>query len=170
MKEEYFMGIDPALKNTAYVMIDSNKNIITKNTIITQSDSEYVYLSSEQRILDIFKQLKFISNIVNLKYTYIEDIGYMSKDTKLFERCGLLYMIRCYLFEKNINFKMIPPKTLKKRITNNGNSDKFKMYNSVKEKWNIELENDHLVDAFGLSILALEDFNNDNCKIRSSYS
>jgi len=149
-----FLGIDPALSNTAYVLIDEDYKVIIEKVITTYSFPSNVYVNSEQRILDIFKHFKIVPLIENLESVYIEDIGYMSKDRYLFERVGLIFMIRCYLFEHDIKTVIVPPKSLKKKITNNGNADKQQMIQSISDQFGILWGSDHLADAYGLAIMA----------------
>ncbi len=154
-----FLGIDPALSNTAYVLIDEEYNVLNKKVITTHPISSNVYINSEQRILDIFERFEFIPMVENLESVFIEDIGYMSKDRYLFERVGLLFMIRCFLFKENIKTTVIAPKSLKKQITGNGNADKQKMIDSINEQFGILWEVDHLADAYGLAVMAARKYN-----------
>lgn len=162
--ERFYVGVDPSLNGCAVVIINQNGNIIEQKLISTDHEC---YVNIEQRLLDIFDQVKFISNIAKMDLLYIEDLSHMSKSTSLWERIGLLYMIRTHLFKHNVSFNVKTPTSLKKWHTTYGFATKKMMMQVAKCKWNIDFKDDNICDAYCLARWALEDFNNDN-KIHSS--
>lgn len=54
---------------------------------------------------------------------------------------------------QHFGFKTIdvPPKTLKKWTSGNGNSDKQAMMKAVKERWQVDFDNDNACDAYALA-------------------
>ena len=153
-KMKYYAGIDPSLSASGVIVVDENGLVRDEFLVKSWPDSMNVYLSAEQRIIDIFENI--INPISDCSRFYIEDVGYMSKDSKLFERVALIFMVRCFLFEKDLPFKVIAPKSLKKWTTGNGNADKNMMKSKVEERWGIKYDDDNLADAFGLARMALQ--------------
>lgn len=152
--DEFYVGIDPSLKGNAVVVIDGNGFIHKEQ--LTSTDVE-CYLNAEQRILDIFNELKFVVNIINLKLVYVEGLSYMSVSPTLFERCGLLYLITTYLFENDVRYKIIPPTSLKLFITTDGHADKAFIQKVIKCRWGYNFKDDNIADAYGLARMALKE-------------
>jgi len=154
-KEKYYVGIDPSLTGTAISILDYNGKLIDEKLIETKQDW---YVCNEQRIDDIFNSLKYISYIKNLELVYIEGLAYNVISTTKYERAGLQYMIRILLFNNNIEFYEVPPKTLKKWSVGNGNANKKQMMEGVEKRWGIKYINDNLCDAFCLAKMAKEGY------------
>jgi Holliday junction resolvasome RuvABC endonuclease subunit len=153
----YFVGIDPSLVGTGIVMIEEDGNIVEKKLISTTPD-----IPTEQRLLDILKGVSFIKTVPRLAKVYMEDLAYFSKSSRLFELAGLHFLIRTYFFETNIQIKIIPPKSLKKFVTNNGNAKKNLMLLKCYKRWGESFEDDNICDAYCLARLALEEFKDES--------
>jgi len=154
---KYFVGIDPSLVGTGVVVIDENGEIAEKKLISTTSD-----ISIEQRLIDILKGISFIKGVPRLEKVYIEDLAYFSKSSRLFELAGLHFLIRVSFFQNNIQLNIIPPKTLKKFVTKNGNAKKNLMLLQCYKRWGETFEDDNLCDAYCLARLALEEFKDEH--------
>lgn len=152
MIDEYFVGIDPSLTATGISIISNTGELVDTKLIKTHNEC---YLNAEQRIIDIYNQFKFVSNIVGLKRVYVEGLSYMSNSPTLFERCGLLYLMLTYLFRCDINYEVIPPTTLKKFITTDGHADKLFIRKVIRCRWEYDFEDDNIADAYGLARMAL---------------
>ncbi len=150
-----FIGIDPSLKATGLVIINENGNILEQ--FVYKTDAE-CYMNSEQWLLDIFDQIKFITTIPKLISVYIEGLAFFSKSPTLHERIGLLFLIKTYLFEKDINYKQIPPTSLKKWTTTDGFAEKWLMMAVAECRWGVHFTDDNICDAFCLAQLAREDY------------
>lgn len=155
--ERYFIGIDPSLTGNAVVIINQDGKIVKEHLICTDKEC---YINPEQRILDIFDQVKYITGVVRLTNVYVEGLAYTSNSATLFERCGLLYLITTHLLKNDINYSVIPPTQLKKWHTTDGHADKNFMMRVAKCKWGIEFEDDNICDAYCLAMLALDDWRN----------
>ncbi len=155
--EKFFIGIDPSLRGNAVVIINDKGEIVKEHLISTNIEC---YIDGYQRVLDIFDQIKYISNVVRLERVYVEGLSYMSASPTLFERCGLLYMIITHLLTDEINYSIVPPTTLKKWHTTDGHADKKFMMRVAKCKYGIDFKDDNLCDAYCLAMLALDDFKN----------
>lgn len=151
--EDFFVGIDLSLAGSGIVIINENGELVEQKLVVTYKDC---YLSPEQRVMDIFDQTKFVVNITRLKFVCIEGLSYMSVSQTLFERCGLLYMILIHLLKHEIDYLLIPPKTLKKFVTTDGNADKVFIRRVIKCRWGYDFEDDNIADAYGLARMALE--------------
>ena len=152
--ESYYVGIDPSLTGTGVVILDKDGEIYKELLISTYPDN---YICSEQRLLDIVNEIKFIKDI-SLRYAAIEGISFNSKSTSFNERCGLFFMITSLLFDNDIPFKIVPPKTLKKWAVGNGNADKKMMMNGSKKRWGLEFKDDNICDAYNLAQLVRCEF------------
>jgi len=153
MTQEFFVGIDPSLTSSGVIIIDQQGTVIEQK--IVQSHKE-CYINSEQRVYDVFCQLKYVTNILKLKSIYIEGLAYMSASPTLFERCTLLYMLLIEFYKHDLTYKIIPPTTLKKYVTDNGRADKSQMMECVNTRWGYSFDIDDLADAYGLARMALE--------------
>jgi len=159
--KEFFVGIDPSLTGNAVVIINDKGELIQEKLISTYKEC---YLCPEQRILDIFNDVKFIANIRKLHSVCIEGLSYMSASPTLFERCALLYSMTMFMFDRDIKYKVVPPMTLKKFVTDNGHAKKDQMMESIRTRWGIDFKDDNLADAYGLARLALADRRNGDVK------
>lgn len=147
-----FCGIDPSLTGCAVVLIDDTGTIIEEKLISTNPDC---YINSDQRLLDIVDQVKSIFTVSNLRFVCVEGLSFFSVSPSLYERCGLLYLITTSLFEKDIRYEVIPPKSLKKFAAGNGNADKKMMIQEVNKRWNQNFKDDNICDAYSLAQMAL---------------
>lgn len=146
--EKFYVGMDLSLIGTGIVVIDNKGDIINKTLLNVKSEW---YECMEQHINDVFEQCKFVANITRLEAIAIEGLSYMSSSPTAHERTSLHYMIRCYLYNNGVNFEIVPPKTLKKWTTNNGNADKKEMMEIAYLKWGNKFEDDNLCDAYCLA-------------------
>jgi len=151
----FFVGVDPSLTGNAIVIIDNKGKVHDKKLVSTHKEC---YICPEQRVLDVFNEVKYIGNVLHLEAIYIEGLSYMSVSPTLFERCGLLYLIITYLFEKDIPYKIIPPTSLKKFATTNGHADKKMMMRVAKCRWDVDFGDDNLCDAYCLARMAMEEY------------
>lgn len=152
IKKEYFFGVDLSLRSTGFIGIDENKKIIILK-IISSNSSDPI----EKRIIDISDKIFFEidkfkkENIV----VFIEGLAFGAKGNSLLNLSGLNHFIRIELYTNNIYFQMIPPTALKKFITGKGNVKKESMLLNIIKKYNVNFfDNDDLGDAFGLAVLA----------------
>jgi crossover junction endodeoxyribonuclease RuvC len=62
-------------------------------------------------------------------------------------------LLRLSLFQSQIAWIEVPPTTLKKWTTGNGNAKKPDMALAVEQKWNFKNGNDDIIDAYALARL-----------------
>ena len=78
------------------------------------------------------------------------------------EMLSLHFLIRIFLFEKNVDYKVIAPKTLKVFHCGNGNAKKKEVLPLVEKTLGIKFKDHNIADAYGLARMALRDFNGKN--------
>lgn len=155
MKDPIFVGMDPSYNGFAIMLLDKDANIVEQKLL--KSDKT---LETEDRIIQLEKEFKFIANITHLHSVYIEGPSYSSRGAFVLQMGALHFYLRIFFRKKNVNYKVIAPGTLKKFITGKGNAKKDLMLMKVYKKFGIEFEDDNLCDAYSLARLALEDYNN----------
>ena len=146
-----YVGLDLSLTGTGLIIIDNKANIIKQELISTKSSD-----TPEEILIQIANKLEFISTIANLQSVYVEGLSFGSKGQAILELGALHYFIRIFLYKKKINYKIIPPGTLKKFVTEKGNAKKNLMLMKVFQKWGEEFSDDNLCDAYSLARMALE--------------
>ena len=120
----------------------------------------------EERLIYIREQLKFIPNIFKLNRVYIEALsfGSVGKNDVL---AAVHYIVRCFLYENKVTFKIIQPTKLKKFV-GKGNFKKNQMLLKVYKRWGVEFESDDLADAYSLARYALSDFLDEQKEIKTN--
>lgn len=81
----------------------------------------------------------------------MEDFSFASKGASLFQIAGLAYIVRYDLWQKHIPSLLVPPTVLKKFVTGQGNSDKNVMLKEIYKRWSVDLNDDNVGDAYGLT-------------------
>jgi len=163
--EEIFVGIDPSITGTGVVVLDQDKCIIYQNLIKTTPKEQI-----EARLVKIRNGISFIPNIHRLETVYIEGPSYGSKGNAVLQMGALHFLIRIFLFEKNVNYKIIAPKTLKVFHCGNGNAKKSEVLDLVEKTLGERFKNHNIADAYGLARMALVDYikgNNKNAKFNN---
>ena len=149
-----FIGIDPSLTENAVVCLDENGEILESKLIKTDSKSEI-----EDRINYIYNS---IYNIINKyednKLINIEGLAFGAKGNAITQLAGLHYFVRINLKNNNLEYKIIPPTTLKKFVTGRGNCKKELMLLKIYKRWRVEFDNNNLADSYGLAKMALDNY------------
>ena len=140
------MGIDPSLCNTGFCVFKSNdKSEILLTGSLTSKNKGI------ERLIELRNSLSKIldNNIPDI--CVIEGYSFGSRGSRVFDIGELCGLYKITLFEKEIDFLIVPPKKLKKFATGNGNANKEKMAVLAFKKHNIEFENNDECDAFWLA-------------------
>jgi len=147
-----FIGIDPSFTGTGIIALNEECEIVDEKLISTKSKD-----LTEKRMSQILEEIK---KIITGKddILYIEGLSFGSKGQAMLELAGLHYIITMMLYTNNIQFKKIPPGTLKKFITGKGNAKKNLMLLKVYKKFGIEFMDDNIADAYSLARLAFEEY------------
>jgi len=152
--EPLFVGVDPSINATGLIILDEKATIIEQKLFSVKAEM------FEESLLQYEKEVEFIPNIINLQAVYIEGPSYQSQGQSILQMGAIHFLLRLFLYKKNINYKVIAPGTLKKFVTGKGNSKKELMLLKVYKKWGVEFEDHNLCDAYGLARMALENFKN----------
>ena len=115
-------------------------------------------MESEERMIKIWNEIKFVKNIIRLKSVCIEGISFGSRKNPLIlvELGALNYYVRIKLIENGIKPIIIAPSSLKKFVTGKGNVNKNIMIKEIFKKWNVDFNDDNLADAYGLARFGFE--------------
>ena len=152
-KTKLFVGIDPSFNSTGIIVLDENAEIADeKNFSLAKYDE------IEEKLFQFEEHVSFIPSIVRLGGVYIEGPSFMSKGKYILQMGALHFLLRLYLYKKDVSFKVIAPGTLKKFVAGKGNAKKDLMLLKVYKKWGVEFEVDDLADAYGLARMALEEY------------
>ena len=143
------LGIDPSLTATGYIYLKDGK-IEAQDLIKTKptGDDRKKELERLMIIADSFT--------INLKIdlAVIEGLAFMARNTSaLVQLSGLSYLIRERLYDNGIPFVIVAPTTLKKFITGKGNVKKDQIMLEVFKRYDVDLTDDNLCDAFGLAMI-----------------
>jgi Holliday junction resolvasome RuvABC endonuclease subunit len=158
LRDPMFVGMDPSYNGFAIVVLDKDANIIEQKLFGSNSEE------TEDRLMELEKEFKFIPNIVCLHSVCIEGPSYASNGAFVLQMGALHFMIRIMLKKREINYSIIAPGTLKKFVTGDGRAKKDLMLLKVFKKWGVEFADDNLADAYSLARLALENYLNETSK------
>lgn len=133
------------------------------NLISTKKDKETNAPSIDytRRILEIKDLIRNIVIEYEIKSAAIEGLSFASKGAVTFDLGGLQHVIRELFFELNIYFIVVPPKTLKKYWTGNGNANKQDMIDATKNK-NIDIP---ILKKYKGGVMDFDDNINDACAL-----
>jgi len=155
---EFFLGIDPSFSATGVVILDREGKVIKEEVISTKHDPNNQY-DIETRMLYVVEKLNFVLDYPEIKLTYIEEISFGSSGSGSDQLAALNYFIRVFLLQNKFVFYTVPPTTLKKFITGNGQCKKNLMLKEVYKRWTVDYVDDNLCDAYSLSRFALDNYN-----------
>ena len=143
MEEQKIIGLDLSLTCTGYCLLDANN--FTTGRIKT-------------KLKDIDRLIYIVDNIREIIYAppthhtlaVIEGYSYASNSNTAYQIGELGGAIRVLLFQNNIDFIIIAPKSLKKFATGNGNAKKNDMLNAFMNKHG-HIKDHNEVDAYFLA-------------------
>ena len=153
--EPLFVGVDPSINATGLVILDEKANIVEQRLFSVKADL------FEESLLKYEKEIEFIPNIVKLKAVHIEGPSYQSQGQSILQMGAIHFLLRLFLFKKNINYKVIAPGTLKKFVAGKGNAKKDLMLLKTYKKWGVEFDDHNLSDSYGLARMAMEEYNDE---------
>jgi len=147
----YYIGIDPSLAHTGFIILNEEDTIIRQLTIPTSSkDIIEDRINTITNILVVESILPLCTDSTICKIG-IEGLSFGSRGQSMLELSGLHYHLRLSLWNKGIDYSIIPPTQLKKFVSGKGNSKKDLMLLNVYKKWGVEFNDDNLADAYGLA-------------------
>jgi Holliday junction resolvasome RuvABC endonuclease subunit len=147
------LGLDLSLTGTGWVLFESKDDVTPIQGLIDTNK-----LDGLERIDHILTEIKnllqdkpFSQELSETTLVVIEDFSFASKGSSLFQIAGLGYIVRHWLWKNKIDFLLVPPTVLKKFVTGAGNSDKSVMLMKILKNWDVEILDDNIGDAYGLS-------------------
>jgi Holliday junction resolvasome RuvABC endonuclease subunit len=141
------LGLDLSLVSTGYCKLNDANKLLEKGTL------KFPKLKGMPRLDAITSAIT--SAITELtdspSLIVIEGYSMGSKGSRVFSIGELGGIIKYMLWKKNYKIVIVPPKTLKKFITNNGNAGKELMLLKTYKKYGVEFSDNNECDAFGLA-------------------
>lgn len=158
MKEyRIIAGIDQSLNSTGICIFDSlTKEVLFSKAIVLNGKKGTPKLFGIDRLAYIRDQVMEILLEYKVEFISLEGYSYGSVGRSLFELGEVGGAVRILSYDLGIRFEVVPPKTLKKYITGNGNADKEIMKNSVESKYKKTFETSDETDAYGLAVMTAE--------------
>ncbi len=154
-----FVGIDPSFNSTGIIVLDQDAKLVEqKNFSLAKYDE------IEEKLINFEYEISFIPKIIRLGGVYIEGPSYMSSGKFVLQMGALHFLLRLFLYKREVFYKVVAPGSLKKFVTGKGNAKKDLMLLKVYKKWGVEFEVDDLADAYGLARMSLEDFKNEQVR------
>lgn len=161
--KQLFIGIDPSLQSTGlyfygrsgqfgkYKYYEPNySQIDTKPKDFPNSINRCLYIA------DLITQLieQKINDETIVKLVVCQDYFVGRSHGAVIALAQLGTMIRYKILLKKYPLCVVPPKTVKKFVTGNGNAKKQQMMQTVLNRWNFKASTDNLADACGMSKFA----------------
>lgn len=153
------LGIDQSLTHTGLCIVNKDNQIINALGIKTDNKNKTQY----ERIAYIANEIEKVILDYKIEKINIEGLAFGVKGMTLQILAGLQYTILFIANKLNIEYEIIPPKTLKKKATGKGNATKKEMSEVIdililiklselsEYKINSKLMED-IVDAYHLAI------------------
>ena len=161
--KKMFIGIDPSLQSTGLFFFTRSgqfgkyhydkpvyAQIDTKPKDFPNSINRCLYIAS--LIVQLIKQK--IDNDTIVQLVVCQDYFVGRQQGAVVQLAQLGTMIRYKILLQGYPLCIVPPKTIKKFVTGNGNAKKQQMMKIVEEKWNYKASTDNLADACGMSHFA----------------
>lgn len=168
----YYIGIDLSMRFTGLAVVDEREVLVESSTISTQSPAKQPAKQRAKRLLTITNSIMCAVNSYQPCLIAIEghSRGSMKKNQQgTGDRMELYGAVIAALELAEQDFVEVPPKSLKKWFTGNGNADKDHMgeealkrgydlraYRKVLKVWDYEEKNNE-VDALALALWRKQD-------------
>jgi Holliday junction resolvasome RuvABC endonuclease subunit len=154
------IGIDQSLSSTGIAVLDGDGRSKHLTRIKTKTDQ---FETEIERMVYIKKSIYDICIQFNVTQAIMEGFSYCSKGNRTYQVGGMGYIIRELFFERNIPYKIIAPRELKKFVAGSGNADKSSIIEAVNKRWGQSLRNprdNDIADAYALAMMGIEILNN----------
>lgn len=140
------LALDLSTSDTGFSIFDSKTHELLKYGDIKGVGEDYY-----EKIEKMYYRIEEIVEAEKIEYIVFEDsfVGFKNLQSviKLNRLAGLVLSI---CFKKKIPFKSIPPKVIKKFVTENGSASKDLVQEVVNKKFNLEIKNDNISDAIAI--------------------
>lgn len=151
-----FVGVDPSTSGTGLCIFDSDGSLIEAVSLKAIKNND----DDPKRFRDLANRLRKHMN-PSTDIVMIEGFSYNSVGRGVSVTYGVGWLIRDMLNEHGFRWLDIPPKTLKKFISGNGNANKKMLEAPTKEKWGFESKSNDIIDAYGLAKIAYSMYNHE---------
>ena len=153
------VGLDLSLAKTGFVALNEYGDVLTSE-LIKSKPSGAKPIDETRRILkiaeEIVKKIDEHTFPEDPQLVVIEGLAFMARNsTALVQLSGLNYLVRILLNEFKWPFIIVAPTSLKKFITQKGNSDKSLMMMTVFKDYGFESMDDNVCDAYSLAACGL---------------
>lgn len=136
-------GLDPSLRSTGVVLLGEHGSLLARAIVPpSRGPARFSYIRDE-----LFELLERHS----VRRLAIEGHAFGSRDAHVLERAELGGVLRLSMWERGIAYVEVPPKTLKKYASGNGNADKDEVKRAVTDRWGFTDPCDDVVDAYVLA-------------------
>lgn len=161
--KQMFIGIDPSLQSTGlyfYCRQGQFDNYIYHKPQYAQIDTKPKdFPNSINRCLyiaDLIVELvqDYLDDNTVVKLVVCQDYFVGRSHGAVISLAQLGTMIRYKILLKGFPLCVVPPKTVKKFVTGNGNAKKQQMMQTVMNRWGFKASTDNLADACGMSKFA----------------
>lgn len=151
-----YLGLDLSLNGTGLVCIDNNYGIIKQDKFINKYDCQ----DGVQRLFHLENRFyDFLSGLSPVSFACLEGPSYQS-DGNLFQIGEWTGIAKMVLFKSNINYIVATPSQLKKYISGKfeKGSKKELIILDIYKKYNVEIRDNDIADAYVMSRLAHDYF------------
>lgn len=153
------VGLDLSLAKTGLVVLNED-GVIHDYRLIKSKPAGDKPSAETRRIVKIAEDImEAVDNAlpdVDPDLVVIEGLAFMARNTSaLVQLSGLNYLTRVLLDELKWPFLIVTPSSLKKFITQKGNSDKNVMMMTIYKDYGHEFFDDNICDAFSLAACGL---------------
>lgn len=150
-----YLGIDQSLSDTGLVVVDEAAQIVAQKALKTEPKN---FKCDIERLIFIRDEIGHFEKSYQVDYACLEGFGYGARGNAIFQLAGLGYMIREYFWNQKITLEIVPPKTLKKWATGNGNAQKDLMLMNVYKRWGVEFQDHNICDAYCMARYIMEKY------------
>jgi Holliday junction resolvasome RuvABC endonuclease subunit len=159
-ESEIILGLDLSLRKTGVAVIWNSGH----ETFLIEPPEE---LREGGRLLYIERELRAVVNAYEPNYAVIEGYSYGSL-TGQFALGEVGGIARLVLTGNDIPYVIVPPTSLKKYVTGNGNATKIVMALQVQRELDLSIHDDNECDAYCLAALGSHVFELDLVKFPSN--
>jgi len=149
------LGLDLSLTHTGVVVLDlDGDNPVMVDVIKPKTNKEI-------RLVEIRDKVNDFVTRCNPTLIVLEGYSFASQGRAVYDIGEMGGVVRVHLYESKRRYMVVPPHSLKKFVTQKGNSPKQIMIREVYRRWKREFDDDNICDAYGLAkvgqaVLALE--------------
>lgn len=167
-----YIGIDPSLSHTGVVALSAKFELVRKRVVTSESvkDWKMQVVRVENMLSGLARCFAYEMWIHIIDAVVLEGYSYGSRfQSHQLGELGFAY--RQYLYHQYAERSyVVPPKTVKKFITGNGNANKRLVADCISRDYSLEFDTEDLSDAcamalFGAGIINPEKFTEEQQKV-----